>query len=359
MENEFNLPFVSIIIVNYNGKHHLKECLCSIEKLNYPRNRFEVILVDNSSKDGSVEYVMKEFPWVRILKLDRNYGFCKPNNIGAKIAKGEYLVFLNNDTVVEKDWLIELVKGVLSKKDVICCASKMLYYDRRDIINTAGGKITIIGGGFYRGYGDRDQPKYNKFEYTGFGCGAGVLIKKDFFLKIGGFDEDYFASCEEHELGLRVWMYGYKVLYVPTAIMYHKESGTYGTRSSFQPIKVYFITRNRLRNITKNFEIKNMIKGLIISICFDAYRFIKHLLSNNPAASLSIIKAYLNYFSNLSRIMKKRIEIQKGRKRSDKELYNLCVIAKLKECITEEIRLTRMVWKNERYKLNLSPKLKN
>jgi len=344
------LPFVSIIIVNFNGRHFLNDCLKSLERLKYPKDKFEVILVDNASSDGSVEYVKEKFPWVKILQLDKNYGFCKPNNEGAKIAKGDYLIFLNNDTIVTPEWLLELVKGVLSDKKVISCASKMLYCDKRNIINTAGGKITIVGGGFYRGYGERDNGQYDKLEYTGFGCGAGVLVEKNFFLNVmGGFDEMYFASCEEHELGLRIWMYGYKVLYVPTAVLYHKESGTYGSRSSFHPVKVYLIVRNRLFNILKNFEPINVIKGFLISIGFDLYRAIKYLLDKNINSAKAIARAYVDFIKNIKNTLKKRKKIQMKRKRRDKELYTLGVIANLKECILEEMRLTN-VWKDVFFK---------
>ncbi len=348
MNNKLSL--VSIIVANYNGKHFLGECFASLENLDYPRNRFEVILVDNASTDGSVEYTKKHFPWIRILQLDKNYGFCKPNNEGVKIAGGEYVVLLNNDTVVTKKWLSELVKGVLADDKVVCCASKMLYYDRKDLINTAGGKINIIGGGFYRGYGDKDGPKYDKFEYAGFGCGAGVLVKRDFFQNIGGFDEDYFASCEEHDLGWKSWLYGYKVLYVPTAVMYHKESATFGTKSSFQPIKVYLITRNRLYNLTKNLEARNVMKALFISFAFNLYRSIKYMVQGNFASVNSIAKAYVDFIKNFKKVLAKRKIAQKNRKLSDRELYQLGVIATLKESISEERRLSK-VWKGEFYKL--------
>lgn len=344
------LPLVSIIVVNYNGKRHLRECFNSLQNQSYPRDRFEVILVDNASTDGSVEYIRESFPWVRILQLDKNYGFCRPNNEGVKIARGEYVVLLNNDTVVTEGWLSELVKGVLADDEVICCASKMLYYDRKDLINTAGGKITIIGGGFYRGYGDKDGPKYDKFEYTGFGCGAGVLVKKDFFQNIGGFDEDYFASCEEHDLGWKSWLYGYKVLYVPTAVMYHKESATFGTKSSFQPTKVYLITRNRLYNLAKNLQARNVMKALFISFAFNLYRSIKYMVQGNFASVNSIAKAYVDFMKNFKKVLAKRKIAQKNRKLSDRELYQLGVIATLRESISEERRLGK-VWKGEFYKL--------
>jgi GT2 family glycosyltransferase len=348
--NNDNLPFVSIIVVNYNGKHFLGECFASLENLDYPRDKFEVILVDNASTDGSVQYVRENFTRVNILQLDKNYGFCKPNNDGVKLANGEYVVFLNNDTVVTKEWLFELVKGALSEERIASCASKMLYYDRRNMINTAGGKITIIGGGFYKGYGDKDGPKYSKLEYTGFGCGAGVLVRKELFQYVGGFDEDYFASCEEHDLGWKLWLYGYKVLYVPTAVMYHKESGTFRSRSTFESMKVYLITRNRLYNIIKNLEARNVIRALIISLGFNLYRSVRYLAQGNFASVNSIAAAHLDFVKNLRKMLAKRRVVQKNRKLSDIQLYKLGVIATLKESISEERRLNR-IWRDEFYKI--------
>ena len=348
--NNNNLPFVSIIVVNYNGKHFLGECFTSLENLDYPRDKFEVIIVDNASTDGSVQYVREKFPWVNILQLDKNYGFCKPNNDGVKIAHGEYVVFLNNDTAVTKEWLFELVKGVLSEEQIASCASKMLYYDRRNVINTAGGKITIIGGGIYKGYGDKDSPEYSKLEYTGFGCGAGVLVNKELFQYVGGFDEDYFASCEENDLGWKLWLSGYKVLYVPTAVMYHKESGTFGSRSTFESTKVYFITRNRLYNIIKNLEVRNVVRALFISLGFNLYRSIRYLAQGNFSSIKSIATAYLDFAKNLKKMLAKRRIVQNNRKLSDKQLYKLGVIATFKESIFEERRLSKIL-KDEFYRI--------
>lgn len=348
--NNQDLPFVSVIVVNYNGQHFLEECFASLQNLDYPRDKFEVILVDNASADGSVQYTRENFSQVRVLELDKNHGFCKPNNDGVEIARGEYVVLLNNDTAVTKDWLLELVKGALSEAQIASCASKMLYYDRRDVINTAGGKLTIIGGGFYKGYGDKDGPEYSKPEYTGFGCGAGVLVKKELFQHVGGFDEDYFASCEENDLGWKLWLYGYKVLYVPTAVMYHKESGTFGSRSTFESIKVYLITRNRLYNIVKNLEAKNVVRALCISLVFNLYRSARYLSQGNFASIKSIVKAHIDFARNLGKMLAKRGIVQSNRKLSDRQLYELGVIATLKESISEERRLGR-VWRDEFYRI--------
>lgn len=344
-----DLPSVSVIIVNYNGRAFLPACLGSLRKLDYPQDKLEVILVDNNSSDGSVAYIQGSFPLVKIQPLDKNYGFCGPNNQGAKAAYGKFLVFLNNDTEVTAGWLRALVQPAIKEEEVVSVASRMLYYDHRDTINTAGGKITIIGGGFYRGYGDKDSAKYDEPGYTGFGCAAGLLVRRDFFLGIGGFDEDYFAACEEHDLGWRAWLYGYKVAYAPNAVMYHRESGTFGSRSNADRQKVYLNTRNRLFNIVKNLDGGNMWRGMLISFGFNLYRWANYLLCGNFAAAWAVCRAYFSFLKFLGKMLKKRAFLQKARKRSDAELYRLGVIATFKESIEEERRL-RLLAKDDYYK---------
>lgn len=335
-------PSVSVIIVNYNGLAHLPICLGSLQNLDYPQDKLEIILVDNNSSDTSTGYVQQSFPAVKILRMNKNYGFCKPNNEGAKAATGEYLVFLNNDTEVTAGWLNGLVRPALLNLEIAAVASKMLYYDRRDIINTAGGKITIIGGGFYRGYGDRDGDKYNVAGYTGFGCAAALLVRRDFFLDSGGFDDDYFAACEEHDLGWRTWLYGYTVAYAPDAVMYHREGGTFGNRNNFDPAKVYLNTRNRLYNIFKNLQAGNVLRALLIYFGFNLYRSLLMLFRGNFSAIGAVFRGYVDFVANLGKTLKKRDIVQKRRKRSDAELYQLGIIATLKESMAEEKRLGRV-----------------
>lgn len=339
------LPTVTIIIVNHNGRKFLPVCLGSLKELDYPAEKLEVIMVDNASTDDSTHYMQKEFPYVKVLTLDKNYGFCRPNNEGARAAQGQFLVFLNNDSEVSPDWLRELVRPALADKDVVSCACKMLYYDRRDTINTAGGKITIVGGGFYRGYGDKDGTLYSDPGYTGFGSGAGVLVSKDFFLEAGGFDEDYFAACEEQDLGWRAWLYGYKVAYAPAAVMYHMESGTFGSRSNADPFKVYLNTRNRLYNMLKNLDVWNLVRSKLIGACFNFYRFCAYLVNGNFRSAGAVCRAYFDFALTFSKMLPKRRAVQKKRRRSDAELYKLGVIATFKESLAEERRLSRLAGK--------------
>jgi len=255
------------------------------------------------------------------------------------LARGEYIVLLNNDTVVDKYWLSELIKGVMSEKDIVCCASKILHYDKKDTINSAGGKITPIGGGFSIGYGDKNRLNYSNLAYTGFGCGAGVLVKKDFFNFVGGLDEDYFITGEEVDLGLKAWLFGYKVLYVPTAIMYHKEGGTFGKSGGYPPKRVYLITRNRLYTLTKNLEFQNVMYGLILGIFFDFYQITQYIRGKKTQHIKSIFAAYRDFVKNLSKTLKKRASIQKNRHRRDRDLYRFEVMSTLLESIREEKRL--------------------
>jgi GT2 family glycosyltransferase len=348
-EGDNLLPKVSAIIVNWNGLKYLETCLRSLQLIDYPRAKLEIIVVDNNSRDGSVKYIQDNFPAVKLSLLDDNYGFSAPNNEGAQMATGEYLVFLNNDTEVSPGWLRALLQPALADKDVVSCASKMLYYDRRDTINTAGGKITIVGGGFYRGYGAKDGAFYNQPGYTGFGCAAGVLVKRDFFISSGGFDEDHFAACEEHDLGWKAWLYGHKVAYAPDAVMYHRESGTFGTRSNASASKVFLNTRNRLFNIIKNLDGGNVVRAMLISFCFNIYRGCGYLVSGNFSAAGAVLRAHFSFLKYLGRMLEKRKAVQKARIRSDAELYQLGVIATFKESIEEE-KLLRLLAKDSLYK---------
>jgi GT2 family glycosyltransferase len=333
------LPRISVIIVNWNGLRYLETCLRSLLSVDYPKDKLEILLVDNGSTDESTLFAKTRFPTVKILQLDANYGFCRPNNEGARVAVGEYLALLNNDTEVTPGWLKMLVTPVLKDSQVVCCASKMLYHDRRDTINTAGGKLTIIGGGFYRGYGDKDGQLYGESGNTGFGCAAGLLVKKDFFLNSGGFDEDYFAACEEHDLSWKAWLYGYRVVYCPEAIIYHFESGTFGARSNADPQKVYLNTRNRLYNLVKNLECGNVARAIFISLGFNTYRWLSYFFSGKWAAAAAICRGHIDFLRNLSKMLARRREVQSRRRRSDAELYRLDVLATLKESIAEEERL--------------------
>jgi GT2 family glycosyltransferase len=318
-------PLVSIIILNYNGWLNTKECLESIFRICYPN--YEVIVVDNGSTDGSLRYMETYFSNVKVISLPRNYGFADGNNKGATAARGELLVFLNNDTVVEKDWLMELVSQIQKDRQIAVCGSKVVFYSDSKIIDFAGGLISPIGAGINVGFSELDQSKFNTVRYSSHAYGASMLIRKDVFQKIGGFDSDYFIYHEELDLCWRCWLMGWKVLYVPASVIKHKRSITVISEGNW--LKLYHAQKNQIRNMIKNFSFFNLVKGLIVNFCFDIYRTSIFFYKRNFVNLKAIWKANLDVVKELPIIFKKRKFIQSHRVLSDFQLSQLKLIASL------------------------------
>lgn len=333
-------PSISICIVNYNGLTYLKACFDSIVKSNYPLNKLEVIMVDNASKDGSIDFVKKEYPWVKVIALDDNYGFSKANNFGGKRAIGKYIVFLNNDTVVSAEWLNGLVEVMEHDSAVGIAGSKLLLMDTPDKLNSAGAAITFNGVGYDIGYMDNDSSKYNVPGEHGCVCAAAMMVRKDQFLEAGGFDEDHFMYFEDVDLCWRYWLYGKKVVYVPSSVVYHKFGGTTGSYRH-NPPRVFYGTRNALVNIVKNYEACNIPVPLLFSLGYHLLKTFYFLLRLDFKLAFLMIKAYYSFFKLLPQTLAKRKVIQKSRKMSDRDLVSRSLIVPLTESFKEAMRLIR------------------
>ncbi len=212
--NDF--PLISIIIVNFNGKLFLKDCLNSLNKIHY--SNIEILFIDNNSNDQSVEFVKKNFPNVKIIILENNLGFAEPNNIASKDAKGKYLLFLNNDTIVDEDFLTELVKSMTKDRQIGICQSMLLKLD--NTIDSSGDFIDELGVSY-----NSTTPIQTEREISS-ARGASMLIRKDIFEELNGFDKEFFVSFEDVDLGWRAWIKGYKVILSPKSIVYHLGSQT-------------------------------------------------------------------------------------------------------------------------------------
>lgn len=246
-----NSNLISILIVNFNGKHFLKDCFQSIKNQTY--KNFEVILVDNNSNDKSIEWVEKSnYNFVKTIKLDKNYGFGIANNEGFKKASGNYILLLNNDTILESDFLENLINPIL-ENDYEIASPLILYKDRPEIIDKAGGHL-LYPDGLNRGRGcgmPINQVELNQCEvFYPDGCCA--LISRKVIEELGFFDEDFYLYGEDTDLGLRYRLSGYKTLFVPSAVLFHVHSGTAG---KFSPMKAYYVERNRVFVIIKNFPV--------------------------------------------------------------------------------------------------------
>lgn len=331
---------ISICIVNYNGLKYLKDCFNSIAKTNYPFEKIETIMVDNKSSDESVDYVKSHYPWVKVLELDKNYGFAKANNIGARSARGKYIVFLNNDTVVAPDWLHKLVDVMEKDREIGIVGSKLLFLNEPQKINSAGGNITFYGGGYDIGFLDDDSEKYNIAGNRGCVCAASMMVRREEFLSFGGFDEDYFMYSEDTDLCWRYWLYGKRVRYIPDSVIYHKFSGTTGVYRH-APLKVFYGTRNSLFNIIKNYEAHNIPLPLFFSLLYHIVKTFYFIIRLDFSLALSMIKAYFSFFIYLPRMLSKRKEIQKGRKVRDRYLFDNSLIVSFSDTFKEFLRLLK------------------
>ena len=330
---------VAVLVLNYNGLGFLGDCLKSLERLNYPN--YEVILVDNASSDGSVEYVRQNFSWVKIVAHQSNYGPCEGYNRAIQYADGDYLAFLNSDIVVDSNWLAELVRAAEEYQADIC-GSKILLCGKPQLINYSGAKITPIGVGYCLDFGmpqnqanDRTKPTI-----TGATGGAAMAIKRETFTRLGGFDPDYFWGSEETDLCWRAWLYGYRVIQVPSSIAYHRSGGSWVGRHS--PMRIFYGQKNRLANIIKYFGLVNLVKGLAISLVYDMVMIVRLLLRGEFKALAALAKGNFQFIRELPRSLKKRQEVQRNRQISDKKLYQLGLIAPLRECIAEWVRLEKI-----------------
>lgn len=311
---------VSIIVLNWNGKNHLRKCLKSIEKISY--KPLEVIVVDNDSKDTSCEMVEKEFQWVKLVRNTSNMGYSGGNNIGIKASKGKYILILNNDTEVTEDFLSPLVEVLDSDKKVACAQPKLLYGDNRNLLNAVGSYFTSTG--FLYHYGYRKNAKlatYNEPLSIYSAKGAAMLLRKSVLQKVGLFDEDFFIFFEETDLCHRLWLSGYTVKYEPSSVIYHYEAvDTSKQMKDFT--RNYLSFRNRIASYIKNLEIINMVKVLFFLSVIYSFLCLYYIFNLKPHLLLAIAAGVGWNIIRLPNTLKKRNNVQsKIRRISDAELF--------------------------------------
>lgn len=245
------VPRVSVLIVNWNGRHHLAECLNSLAAQSF--RDFEVVLVDNGSRDGSVDYLRSIYPWVKLVPLATNTGFAEGNNIALSHADGEYLVALNNDTWVDPHWLQVLVTVADQHPEVGMVGSRICTYADPERLDSFG--VRICSDGMSRG-------ALRGMRFADLGCPAVVpillpsacaaLYKRTMVEQIGFFDSAFFAYCEDTDLGLRGRLAGWGALLAAEAVVRHKYSSTVGAIS---PFKLRLVERNHYWVALKTFPL--------------------------------------------------------------------------------------------------------
>lgn len=335
-----DLPLVSILMVNYNGEAHLQEFFESVFNLNYPKDKYEVVVMDNASSDGSPDWIVENYPQVKLIRLEKNCGFQVANNMGVKnYCRGDFIALLNSDVVLEKNWLIELIRQAVKAPEAIY-GSKMLWYHRRDYIVYAGGKLFFWGDHCHLQCYARDSNEQTRPFLVLYADGCGELLSKELYLKLGGFDESYWAYADDYELSWKTWLLGYKVYFVPTAKFYHKVSASFGIRSKTH---IYLLVRNQLRNIMKFAELPTMVVMVpsFMSYYLAMYLVVYCVQERQFSLILPILQAYLKIVLELPSLINVRRKFQRGRRIRDRELRELGLIFTLRESLKEALACLR------------------
>lgn len=314
-------PLVSIIIINYNGKHLIERCLSSVSNTKY--HNYEIIVLDNNSTDDSTAVIREKFPACQIIQLKKNMGFAIANNIGSKIAKGDYLMFLNNDTYVTPEWIRELI-SVMEKDDSIAISQSLLL--RPDGAIDSSGDFVTKYGRTYSSYNKSNSPR----EILS-ARGAAMMVRRSFYEDVGGFDEDYFISFEDVEIGWKARILGYRVVMVPTSIVYHVAGAT---AKRMSPLMTFHGLKNQLSLITTHFEAQLAIRNLLLislTLFFGLVKLIFRVSKRTDNFSVdkkAAMMAVVWYLQHLRRIWKKHIQLSSARRVSTKELMMLGLISK-------------------------------
>jgi GT2 family glycosyltransferase len=302
--------FFSIIVVTWNGLDHLKNFLPSVLKTTY--DQFEVIIADNASSDGTKEWIEKHAPECRVVSYDRNHGYCGGNNKAVPFAKGDILLFLNNDVRVEPDWLDHL-NASFQRPETGVVQPKLrshLQPDYFEYAGAAGGYIDWLGYPFCRGrlfeHVEKDTGQYDDETSVFWASGAALAIRKQIFTVLGGFNEDFEFHMEEIDLCWRVWHSGMQVCYQPMSTVYHLGGGSLPMES---PRKVYYNYRNSLLMLTINLKTK-WIPKIFLRLCLDGIAGIRSLMQFKPKETLAIIQAHFGFYKRLPSAIRTRSKYQ-------------------------------------------------
>ncbi len=305
---------ISVILLSYNSRRDLTECIPSVLKQGWPN--VEIIVVDNASSDGTPAFIRSTYPGIKLIETGSNCGYAGGNNIGANYADGDIVIVANPDTLMNPRWLLELVKPFYYDPTLRATTSKILVYGQ-DRINTCANISHFTGVTFCRGLNDTPSG-FAAQEEVGAVSGCSFAIRGAVFRELGYFDQDFFLYLEDTDLSWRLRLAGHRIRYAPSSILHHK------FKLSVSAQKEFYLERNRYRMILKSYELKTLMIILPSLLLTEAITW-AHAIIHGPGFVLSKLRAYHWVVRNLGNIMAKRREVQKSRKVSDGELIRLLV----------------------------------
>ncbi len=241
------MQIATVVIPNLNGMQYLRDCLDSL--MEQSRQDFSVILIDNGSADGSADYVESHYPEVEVIRFEENLGFCRAVNEGIRRTETPYVVLLNNDTVCDTFFIEELVGAMEADPKLFSCASKMVQMADPDLMDNAGDYYCALGWAYALGKG-KPSSRYDRERYIFSACAGAAIYRRSVFDETGLFDEVHFAYLEDIDVSWRARIAGYRIRYIPSAVVRHVGSATSG--SVYNDFKVKHSSRNSIYLVYKN-----------------------------------------------------------------------------------------------------------
>jgi GT2 family glycosyltransferase len=325
------MPSMSVIIVNWNGKHFLEDCLEALRRQTF--RDFETILVDNGSSDGSIQFVQTRFPEVKLVSLRENRGFTGGNIAGYEFAQGELIVLLNNDTEAHPNWLEEIQIASLLFPKAGSFASKMMYFDARNRIENCGFSLSSAGATTDLGRDEADGCAWNACREVFGACGGAAAYRRSMLNQIGFLDPDFFMVYEDVDLSFRAQLRGYACVYIPTAIVFHRYRASLGSVPGQQ---VFYSQRNIEFVYLKNMPTGLILRSLPERFLYEAGSAVYFL---QMGAFARFLAAKLDVLRHLPSVLRKRHLIQKNRTLEDSELR-----ARLTPGLASKWRKLRSCW---------------
>ncbi|MET0245099.1 MAG: glycosyltransferase family 2 protein [Flavitalea sp.] len=290
--------FVSIVILNWNGRSFLQDFLPSVVASTYA-NR-EIVVADNASTDDSVQFVRETYPFIKIIQLEKNFGFTKGYNEALKFVEADYYILLNTDVEVTPGWIEPMVELLENNPKIGICQPKLLQHTNKDLFEyagAAGGWIDHLGYPFARGrifdYCEKDMGQYDQVQPIFWASGAAMFIRSSLYHRLGGFEEYFFAHQEEIDLCWRAQRAGFEVYACPSAVVYHVGGGTLPKGNAR---KVFLNFRNNLIMIAKNLPLGEAIFKVGCRFWLDAISAWKSLLAGQSKYFFAVVEAHLAFF---------------------------------------------------------------
>lgn len=336
------MTHVAVVILTYNSRAFLDDCLTSLARLTHPAT---VVVADNASTDGTLDHLAAHWPAVRTLALGRNWGFAEGYNRALAQVDADWFVLLNPDATLQPNWLETLLAFAERERQAAILGGKLLFSGAERRVQAAGACLTDAGTAFEIGWGETDHGQYDQARPTASIPGAAMLIRAAVFQALGGFDGSYFTYLEDVDLCWRAWLAGYTIWYVPQAEARHHFGGAAGGRAS--AFRIRWMQRNRYANMVKHLEAGTLWQGALTSAAYDLYRVLEFSARGQWAGLRALATGTLDFARALPGLLAQRRALQPARRLRDADLRARGLLVPALTAWREYRRLARLAKSRE------------